>query len=215
MVFCAHCGRPYVPQAARAGKHRCKVDRLSYRHRATEGGCSNHEISARKLESEVWHDVVEAINHSDRTRQGYADAKADYDALTQRQRDHIAGLQANLAKVDKRKAKLDRMYSDPDLDMTKGEYLQQKGEIDAERGGIDARIQAAQAELAKVHAPVSLETFDAFMAEIRRQLANKVDPSPEMRRQVLQLLHVKVLINHDRKPEITGWFVPGTKSTTS
>jgi hypothetical protein len=152
--------------------------------------------------------VVEAIEQTDRTRQGYADAKADYDALTQRQRDHIASLQAGLVKIDKRKAKLDRMYSDPDLDMTKDDYLKQKGEIDAERKDLETRIEAAQAELAKVHAPVSLETFDAFMSEIRRLIAERVDPSPDKRRRLLQILHVKVIVSRDGKPEVSGWYKP-------
>jgi hypothetical protein len=91
----------------------------------------------------------------------------------------MASLQVNLAKAEARKVRLDRMYSDPDLEMTKEEYLKQKGEIDAERKDLEARIETAQAELTKVHAPVSLETFDKFMAEIRRGLAEKIDPLPK------------------------------------
>ena len=113
-----------------------------------------------------------------------------------------------LDKVGARKVKLDRMYSDPDLEMTKDDYLKQKGDIDAEREDLETRIETAQAELAKVHAPVSLETFDKFMAEIRRALAEKVDPSPAMRRQVLQMLHVKVLMAKNGEPDIKGWFRP-------
>ena len=114
----------------------------------------------------MWADIVTAINNPDQTRQSYADAKAGYEALTRRQRDHITRLQESLEKVGTRKVKLDRMYSDPDLEMTKDDYLRQKGDIDAERKDLETRIEAAQAELAKIHAPVSLETFDKFMAEI-------------------------------------------------
>ena len=155
-----------------------------------------------------------AINDPDQTRLGYARAKAGYETLTQRQRDHIANLQVGLVKCDKRKTKLDRMYSDPDLDMTKDEYLQQKGEIDAERGGIVTKIEAAQAELAKVEAPVNIETFDAFMAEIGRVLRERLDPSPELRRQALQILHVKVLMSKHGEPDVRGWFHQNLSSRT-
>jgi hypothetical protein len=93
--------------------------------------------------------------------------------------------------------------------------LKQKGEIDAERKDLETRIETAQAELAKLHAPVSLETFDTFMAEIRRILAQQADTTPEKQRQTLQLLHVKVLMSKDAgEPEIEGWFRPGLSSNT-
>ena len=208
MIQCADCRRAYVAQADGEGYR-------VYYHRARDGACRNHQLSATKLEAKIWTEIVAAINNPEQTRQGYAEAQAKHDALTRRQRDHLANLQANLAKAEARKVKLDRMYSDPELEMTKQEYLKQKGEIDAERKDLETRIETAQAELAKLHAPVSLETFDTFMAEIRRILAQQVDPTPEKQRQTLQLLHVKVLMSKDAgEPEIEGWFRPGLSSNT-
>jgi hypothetical protein len=107
------------------------------------------------------------------------------------------------------------MYSDPELEMTKQEYLKQKANIDAERKDLETRLEAAQTELAKLHTPVSLETFDTFMAEIRRILAQQVDPTSEKQRQTLQLLQVKVLMSKDvGEPEIEGWFRPDLSSNT-
>ena len=140
--------------------------------------------------------------------------KTDYEARTKRQREHLANLQANLAKQAKRKAKLDRMYSDPDLGMTKEEYLKQKVEIDFERKGLEERIEAVNVELAKFQVPVSLETFDAFIAEITRLLEQQINPSPQKRRQLLQMLHVKVLVSKHSEPDVTGWFRPGVSSNT-
>lgn len=107
------------------------------------------------------------------------------------------------------------MYSDPDFEMTKDDYLKQKAEIDAERKTLETQVETAQAELAKVHAPVSLETLDTFLAEIRHLLTKKVDPSPEMRRKALQILHVKVLMSRGEKPQIEGWYKPGGLSSTT
>ena len=87
MIQCADCERAYVAQTDGEGYR-------VYYHRARDGACRNHQLSATKLEAKVWADIVTAINNPDRTRQGYADAKAEYDALTRRQRDHIARLQA-------------------------------------------------------------------------------------------------------------------------
>jgi hypothetical protein len=168
--------------------------------------------SATKLEAKLWAEVVAAINDPDQTRQGYAEAKAKHDALTRRQRDHLASFQANLAKAEERKVMLDRMYSDLELVMIKQEYLKHKGEIDAERKDLETRIETAQAELVKLHAPVTLETF---MAKIKRVPAQQVNPSPEKQRQIVQLRHVKALMSKDMgEPEIEGWFYPGLSSNT-
>ncbi len=176
-----------------------------YYHRARDGACRNHQLFATKLEERVWRDIANAIRDRERTRQAYVEAKANDEALTQRQRNHLAYLQANLTKLVKRKEKLDRMYSDPDLDMTKEEYLKQKVELDAERKGLEERIEAAQAELAKFPVSASLETFDAFMTEMAQLVDDQVDPSPEKQRQLLKILHVKVHITREGEPNIDGW----------
>ena len=111
--------------------------------RAT-GHAATINYPPRSLQAKIWTEIVAAINNPEQTRQGYAEAQAKHDALTRRQRDHLANLQVNLAKAEARKVKLDRMYSDPELEMTKQEYLKQKGEIDAERKDLETRIETVR-----------------------------------------------------------------------
>ena len=87
-------------------------------------------MSARKLEERVWREVSQAILDPENAMKGYIGAREQQEATYRRLRAHLETLQRNLIKVQQRKDKLDRMYSDPDIGMTKSEYLTQKIDVD-------------------------------------------------------------------------------------
>ncbi len=55
--------------------------------------------------------------------------------------------------------------------------------------------------------------METFAAEVRERLAGNYDPSPEEKRQILELLHVRVWIGIDGGVRVSGWF--GQEDETS
>ncbi|NTU65325.1 MAG: hypothetical protein HGB05_18465 [Chloroflexi bacterium] len=86
--------------------------------------------------------------------------------------------------------------------------MTQKSDIDGERSELNEKIEKAQEDLKHAPQPADLATFEAFTAKIRAQLKSNIDPKPEKKRQLLQMLHVKVIISPKGEPEVTGWYTP-------
>ncbi|NTU65324.1 MAG: hypothetical protein HGB05_18460, partial [Chloroflexi bacterium] len=119
MIQCADCGRAYVSQAI--AKNAGEPHYLYYVHRKRDGACKQGCMSARKIEERVWREVSQAILDPQRTLKGYADAREQQEVSFKRMRAHLETLQRNQIKVQQRMDKLNRMYSDPDINMTKAE----------------------------------------------------------------------------------------------
>jgi len=207
MVVCADCERAYVSQAiaSNPGEPYYRY----YVHRQRDGACEHRCISARKLEGRVWAKVSSVILDPERLREGYLAALEQQADTLQRRREHLEVLKRALFKLEQRRDKLTRTYTDPDVKMTKAEYLAQRAEIDEEMTNVTKQIADREAELAGIPQPPDLETFEAFTAAIRQALANKVDPEPEQKRRALEMLHIKVYVSDNKEAEVKGWYSPG------
>jgi site-specific DNA recombinase len=209
MIFCGTCGRPYVSQTQLAGKQRRKNEAQAYRHRKRAGHCSNHWISARLLEPVVWSEVVKILLDPEQLRRGYKDSLEEQAKQTKRQRAHLETLGRQLVSLEQKRYNLTTAYVDPDIQLTKQEYIEQKVLIDTEHEALQRKIARIEDQLARVPTPASLETLDKFASEIRRRLKHEDAVTPQMKRKILDQLHVKITINPDRSFRIDGWFGAG------
>jgi site-specific DNA recombinase len=209
MAFCDRCERPYLAQTALAGRNRRKHDAQSYRHRKKEGHCRNHMISARILEAIVWEEITKVLMDPDRLRRGYEGSLAQQQETAARLRVHLETLGRRAGSLEEMRRNLTTAYLDPDIGMTKAEYLEQKGLVDEELGQLHETIQKSEQELATIPEPADLETLEAFASAVRQNITQQDRMSPEEKRQLLETLHIKVFINRqDKEIRIEGWFGP-------
>ena len=206
MVFCPDCGRVYTSQTQPAGKHRRKNDAPSYRHRAKEGHCRNRMISARKVDPIVWDRIVEVLLKPDNLREGYEESFELQQATTKRYGRSLQTLKRSRVKLDQKRKNLMDVYLDPDIQMTKPEFLHQQAAIDNELGTLEREIKSIEEDLAEVEIPPEYETIEAFADEIRDQLEGEDELTPREKRKILELLNIRVYIPEDGNLWLEGWF---------
>ena len=80
----------------------------------------------------------------------------------------------------------------------KAEYIEQKERIDKESAELHSEIEPVEKELANVPTSAELETLEEFIATIRESISDQGVLSPELKRQVLEMLHAKLVIDRGR-----------------
>jgi site-specific DNA recombinase len=208
MIFCAKCGRVYASQTERAGKNRRVNDAQYYRHRVKLGHCMNKYISARELEADVWGTIVCAILDGDNLRKGYADSLEREEASRAKLTAHLETLERAAIKLEQKRDNLTRAYIDPEVGMSKAEYVKQKATIETELADLAEQIATTRDELFGAKPPADLETFDRFATKMRETLAQDIDPDPQEKRRIFEMLHIRVLIEPDGQHKVKGWFSP-------
>ena len=214
MVICENCGRPYMSQTKKAGRHRRANDAQSYRHRAIEGHCINRTVSARVLEPIVWDEVIGILLDPDRLRKGYYASIEQQQTTIATQKSHLETLQKGLFKLEKERQNLTALYIDPEIKMTKTEYLEQRVRIDDQIKAVVEDIASTEAELASVPVPIEFESLEKFASKVREKLTCGYDPTPEEKRHILELLHIKVHLGLDGSIRLDGWFTDDEEEQT-
>jgi site-specific DNA recombinase len=207
MVICDHCKRLYVTQTYASTKQRRKTERQIYRHRINKGHCSNHSIGARELESIVWREIVSILEDPDRLRQGYEASMEQYQASYARQKAHVETLKNKAEKLEQSKVNLTEAYIDPDIRISRDDFIAQKVRIESELKTINKEMEAMGQEMFHVPTPAELQCLEAYAAKICHTL-DTIDPSPEEKRTILQLLHVEVVVDLEGFVRLEGWFTP-------
>jgi len=139
-------------------------------------------------------------------RKGYLEAQERHEESTKRQRVYLEELKRRVINLEQQRQKLTIAYLDPELGLTKREYIEQKTRIDDELKGLHAEIEQVEKELPNIPTPAEYETLEAFAQSVRERLENSIDPPGEEKRTILELLHVKVLINPNGSVSVNGWF---------
>ena len=128
--------------------------------------------------------------------------KASYSRLIA----HRETLQKRTLNLEAQQENLTSLYIDPEVHMTRSDFLRQKERIEVEFRSLLQDIERIDAELANIPVSVDLETLETFTDAIRERLAGDYDPSPENKRQILELLHIRVWIGLDGSVRVSGWF---------
>ena len=218
MVLCMDCGKAYITQTKRAGRNKIKNDTQAYRHRISHGHCSNKYITARGLETLVWDRVLNILLNPQSLREGYEQTIEQEQQKQARQLQHLETLQTAIDKLKVKKERLQQVYLDPDIGLTKAEYLEQKEEIEAQIKAANTDFEKISSDLRKIPTPADLESLEKFATKIIGALGGNINISPQDKRQIMQVLNLKVLISREGKMKLEGWFAPerdGLSSITS
>lgn len=217
MVVCSDCERAYITQTAKAGQNRRKYDAQAYRHRKSQGHCSNRQISGIVLEAFVWEKVMNILLNPSSLREGYQQTIEQEQQRQARQIQHLETLQVAIEKLKKKKARLQDIYLDPDMEMAKSDYLEEKENIDAQIRAANIDIERIANELQKIPSFEDLISLEKFAGKVVAALGKNLDISPQDKRLIMQMINLKVLISVDGRVKLEGWFTPendGFSSTT-
>ena len=215
MVLCADCGKSYITQTTRAGRKRLKNDAPSYRHRMNHGHCSNRWKSARILEPLVWDKVIAILLNPQLLREGYEQSMEVEKQKQARHIQYLERLQIGIEKLKVKKEKLQAIYLDPDLGMTKTEYIELKTPIDDQINDAISEVEKTSREMQHIPSTEDLETLEQFAANIVTALGNNVEITPQDKRQIMQMLNLKVFISADGTIKLEGWFAPESEGLLS
>lgn len=206
MVFCTKCKRPYVCQAAKNSTRRRHRPGLIYRHRLSEGHCSNRQLSADYLEAIVWEEMVKLINEPEQLLQGYQSAQEHSGVRLEQKHEQLKTLHGALEAVKTKRAQLTFIYSDPEVQMSREEFLELRLQLNTELEEIEKQIEDLEVEIASMPTPADLKTFTNFTAEIREYTLGNIEPTVADKRRLLELLNVKVWLDQGEIVSITGNF---------
>ena len=207
MIFCEECGKAYYCETTPAGKHRRKNNAPFYRHRKKHGHCLNRMVSARKLDPKVWNKIVCLLLHPESLKEGYEQALEQERVAQTRQREILEKLYLELDKLQKTLQNLTDAYADPDIDMSKSEFIAHRVKIDNEKNGLGERVREIEAELSNLPTPEEFESLEQFAIEVKERLtSDHWQPSLRNKRQILELLHVRVILDRNGDGRIVGWF---------
>ena len=90
--------------------------------------------------------------------------------------------------------------------MTKEEYLEEKRILDDQIQITTADIERVRKELQKIPSKADLENLEQMAANILNVLGDNLDISPQEKRQVMQMLNLKVLMSLNGRVRLEGWF---------
>ena len=207
MVRCQECDHAYMTETALAGRNRRLNDLVSYRHRMSEGHCLNRTISGRNLEIEVWEKIKALLMDPGTLRQGYFESLEQQQSTQARQRGLIEELRRTSIKLEQQKRNLNLAYTDPEIAMTKAEYLEQRKHIDDELAEVISRIEELVGQIGNIPTPAEFEDLETFSREVCNELAQAGDDlPPEDKRRILELLHVIVWVTKEGSVRLDGWF---------
>jgi len=213
MVICSECKRPYLAQTITRKVN--PYTQQGYRHRINQGHCSNRWITAKKLDPLVWEKVVEILLNPSSLRKGYEKMMEEEREKQGRKLNHLETLYTGIEKLQNKRSRLQQIYIDPDIAMTKEEYLSEKKLIDDQIRSAQEDIERIEKELSKVPTEADLENLEKMANKIVGALGNNLDISPEDKRNIMEVLNLKVLISPDKKIKIEGYFTPETDGLLS
>ena len=206
MVFCSECGRPYVAQTnifrTKHGRNKSQC----YRHRQKVGHCMDKQVSTLILDKIVWDKVLNILMNPLALEEGYEQSVEQQKQSMARKITQVETLERALVKVKQKRQNLNNAYLDPDIQMPKIEYLDQKERIDKENLSIDEDLEYLRRELATLPEPADLETLQQFASEIAEGLLPQEELTIERKRQILELMHMKVIYHPNGDVDLDGWF---------
>jgi site-specific DNA recombinase len=219
LIICDECGKAYYVESRKARpENREKNDRMQYRHRIKAGHCSNHILSARRLEKMVWDRVVKFLVAPETLLEGYRQAIEKGTLDNQREYALLDELIKANEKYDRRSKNLLIAYTDPDIGMDKDDFIEQKQMIEKETKSNQVRIKEIKSSLSELPTMENLKSLEEFTNETQKRLLDTDwQPSFENKRWILDKLNIRVVIGKDRSIRLTGILgdAPGEKDNTS
>lgn len=205
MVICADCGKLFSGQVQRAGYNRRITDGYFYRHSTTYKHCRNQSIMANVLEPLVWDKVQAILLEPEKMKAGHEKAMELESKTSERSKSRLAELLKERDKLEKKLKNLNTAMIDPDIAMTKAEYIEQRKAIQDQLAGNNELMLQCQVTMTRMPTTGELESLTEYSAMIKDVLINHVDQvTPELKREILRNLNIKVMIHADYSADIFG-----------
>lgn len=206
LVVCAECGLAYITHTMGIGHARRKTEGTAYRHRKSHGHCRNGYVNGGFLEKAVWEAVKGLLLDPTSLHKGYEHSLEQEQAAQGRKRTQVEVLERAEFKVKQQLENLLRAYTDPELSVTKAQYLTEKQRLETELHSVTSRRQIIEAQLALIPGPADLAALETYAADIREFLEGGIEPTFDEKRKIFEMLHVKVIIDAEGSKRIEGWF---------
>ena len=139
-------------------------------------------------------------------REGYSASLEQQQGAAAKRKEYIETLRRGLQKLETERKNLTEVYLDPDIKMSKSEYLEQKNRIDEKISSTIEDIESTEMELRDIPKPADFETLEIFASKIRERLSENYTPTPQEKRRILELLHIKVFLDLDGIYKDRWWF---------
>ena len=206
IIICEDCGKAYICESRKPDPiRRTKNETRNYRHRKSAGHCSNHVISARIIDNQVWDKIVEFLINPETIKEGYKQDIEKGRLDNQREIDLLDELNKSDAKIEQRLKNLIKAYTDPDIGINKDEFLGQKIQIEHERTQIQSRLAEIKSYLADIPTLEDLKSLEQFTNEARERLQGEDwKPTFENKRWIMKRLNIQVIVGGDQTIKITG-----------
>lgn len=206
LVYCEECGKPYVSQTKTPGNNRLATDAQTYRHRAKQGHCRNHTVSARILEPTIWEKIEMLLLDPQNLKEGYDQALDQERKAHSKQIEMREFIRKDITKTQKMMENLTRAYTDPDIPMSKAEYLEQRARLATDLKTAKERLTEVESQLANIPTPEEYANLGRFAEEIKRRVTSaEWQPTPVNKRRIMELLHARVMLDGSGG-RIVGWF---------
>ena len=206
LVVCSECNRPYISQYCPPSKQRGPNGIKTYRHRIIAGHCMNKQFSCRSVDEYVWNKVVNILLYPEALEAGYEQSIEYQKQMMARKIAQIETLERALQKIKQKRQNLSNAYLDPDIQMSKVDYLSQKGRLDDEERIIEEELGNLRQEVNSMPQPAELQALKSFAAEISQEISLHQEITLEKKREILEMLHIKVILHPDGKIDLDGWF---------
>ena len=207
MVFCESCHRPYLAQTFNAGAGGRTKTIQYYRHRITSGHCCNKHISAPLIETVIWDKVMTLLLDPASLKDGYTQAQEHEHAANAWQLELKEKLYKEIEKLEQTQKNLTAAYTDPEIKMTRAEYLEQRNIIQVDLKNDVAKLQEIEAQLSNLPTLEEYENLERFAEQIKERLIGEDwQSTPINKHRIFELLNLKVYMDFSGTGRITGWF---------
>ena len=215
LVVCSECNRPYVAQYTPPSKRRGPNGIKTYRHRIIAGHCMNKQFTCRYVDEYAWSKVLNILFYPDALEAGYEQSLEYQKQMMARKMAQIETLERALQKLKQKRKNLSNAYLDPDIQMSKVEYLSQKGYLDDEERIIEEDLGNLRLEVNTMPQPAELQALKSFAAEICQEISLQQEITLEKKREIMEMLHIKVILHPDGEIDLDGWFNVTEEDETS
>jgi site-specific DNA recombinase len=206
MVVCSECSHPYSTQTMMRPNN--WASQSGYRHRVTQGHCSDHWVTRKWLEPIVWEKVVQILLDPASLRRGYEKMMKMEGGKQQREMDHLVTLQTGIEKLLAKRKRLQAVYLDPDIGMSKEEYLAEKQVLDDSITAAAEEIEKINKSLERIPTEADLVKLEEMATKMVEALGYNLDIPETEKRRILKLLNLKVILSPNKDITLEGWFTP-------
>ncbi|PKN98369.1 MAG: hypothetical protein CVU42_12620 [Chloroflexi bacterium HGW-Chloroflexi-4] len=210
LIFCENCNKPYVCQTAKPNiKSRRYAESKAYRHRKKEKHCINRYITAANVDEMVWAKVINFLENPENIIKGY-------EAILENQKEQFSKQLEKKEEVIKKIARLEKVldnlngaYIDPDIKMSKSEYISKREEIESKQKGFNDQLEKIESNTQSPFSDLEFKNIMDFSKQIKAKIVeNRSSTSIKERRELLQKMQTRVFItlNNEIKVELLKIF---------